>query len=272
MNPEYEVIDEPETMPAVVIEPVPEGTTDPEAFKTFLTQYKTQATALVPTDPASVRICQAFVMTCKVARKFAESVRTALVGPLNKQVDDYNATWQPIVKGFEAMALEVDRRVTTYNWQKDQEAIAEQRRLQAEADRKKLELEQEQERLRKAAEAERTNGNELTALKLETKADKVALKAETVVTTVVQTEARKALEVDGMTLTAGKMKKTWNLPGWDGKSKLYVNDPLLKGCPLDFLLPCLMVDPVKLNAMYAASPTFPKPFCEVPKPTSSRLT
>lgn len=257
----------------LALPPVPETASDPEEFNRFLTIYKRAAINLKPSDSLSVRICQAFVATAKVGAKFAESVRKSIVDPLNKQVKDANAVWMPIVQGFEAMAKEVDTRVTLYHYEQEQAAIREQKRLQELADREKLRLEQDAAKARQEAEAKRAAGDEMGALKATTKAENLELKAETVAPAIADTLPERTTDLgNGATLSSGKVKLTWKLIGWDKESKLYADNPLLNGVDINWLKRFCVLDPVRLNKAYEGGEKFPHPFTEAPKVTSSRLT
>lgn len=286
MNPEYErdVATETESVPAIVPEIPPTVRTAAE-IKTFLEQYQHYRITLPkPTDEPTKRINQAFEACCKVASKFAESIRFDLVDPLNKRLKAINDEWQPMVKGFAALAKEVGDSVALYNYEQEQKAVAEQRRLQAAADLEKRRLEQEAETLRQHAEAQRASGNELAALKIESKADRLEMKAETVAPAITDLVPERKTDLgNGHTLSVGKVEKTWALAGWPGEKPLLCISPLLKPLIGDmeklppgvqFLLVNSKLDPVCLNASYKApgAAKFPHPFTEVPKVTSSRLT
>lgn len=121
---------------------------DPKQFAQHLEVLQRQAPAMTPADELSVKQCAALIETCTIASRYAEKRRTDLVKPLNTKVKEYNATWMPIVEGFDSIAKQISRRVT--DW------VQEQRRQDEARQRKALEdARREREELERKAEAER---------------------------------------------------------------------------------------------------------------------
>jgi hypothetical protein len=234
----------------------------PDQFDQALQGYKAQAGMLMPTDPASMKRCAAFIETCKVASKYAESRRKEIVDPLNKQVKEQNETWMPITKGFDALWREVDGRLSRYIYEQQQLAIAEQQKELARAAQERAALEKKEAEAKAAAAAAAQAGDQKAALKAEAKAEEFAMKAENVVAEVVTVQP-KTLDLGGATLTAKAPKKVWSLSGWDKASKLYGDDARLRGIDPAWLLRFCVLDPVRLNAAYKSGETFPAPFGEV---------
>lgn len=276
MNLELEVPDEvAEFVPDVSIETL----TKPTDLGHQLQVYKGQTLSLIPTDALSVKRCAAFVETCKVASKHAETQRKALVDPLNKQVKEHNEVWMPISKGFDDLWREVDGRLSRFAYQQKQEAIAQQQREIQKANEEKRKLDQQAEEARKAAAAAETPQE---AAKLQAKAERFELKSEMVVAPVVPMES-KTIDLGDSTLGVKDPKPQWVLAGYDGKKPLSLLDPLLSSIvgDLSALSPALVwlisnseVNPVLLNASLKApggAARFPKPFAITDKFGSSTL-
>lgn len=234
----------------------------PDQFGQALQGYQAQAGMLLPTDPASVKRCAAFIETCKVASKYAEARRKEIVDPLNKQVKEHNETWMPITKGFDALWREVDGRLSRYIYEQQQLAIAEQQKELARAAQERAAMEKKEAEAKAAAAAAAQAGDQKAAMKAESKAEEFAMKAENVVAEVVAVQP-KTMDLGGATLTAKAPKKVWSLPGWDKSSKIYGDDARLKGVNPAWLLRFCVLDPVRLNAAYKSGETFPAPFGEV---------
>lgn len=249
----------------------------PDQFDQALQGYKAQAGMLMPTDPASMKRCAAFIETCKVASKYAESRRKEIVDPLNKQVKEHNETWMPITKGFDALWREVDGRLSRYIYEQQQLAIAEQQRELARAAQERAALEKKEAEAKAAAAAAAQAGDTKAALKAEAKAEELAMKAEHVVAEVVTVQP-KTVDLGGATLTAKAPAKTWMLTGWDGAKPLKVMngdkpDPRIASLVGDFsklpegvqfLLKVCEMTSVHLNKNFGVI-TFPAPFQETMK-------
>lgn len=154
--------------PSTDHEPTPEidaqlpAIVDPVSFARILEAQKAEALMLTPTDPLTVKRCAALIETCKVASSYAETRRTEIVKPLNTLVDEANAIWQPIVKGFAEIAKGKSAEVSQW--------ITEERRKDEARQRKELEdARLAKEALERKAEAERRE------------AERIRLEAERVV-------------------------------------------------------------------------------------------
>lgn len=266
--PEVEVEEAPCT--EAIDETVLPTLRQPAEFGNTLHAYRAHAMTLVPTDATSLAQCAAFVLTCKAAEKYAESKRKSLVDPLNKMVRDHNETWMPIAKGFEQVWRDVDGRLSRYIYAEQQKAILEQQRELARAAQERALLEAQAAKARAVASAAAQLGSVQEAAKAEAKADRLELKAETVIAEVVPVQA-KTLDMGGATLTAKAPKDDWCLPGWDREMKLYADSPLLDGVDMAWLRRFCVVDPVRLNAAFKGGEQFPKPFGKTVKFSGSIL-
>lgn len=146
----------------------------PDALLQQLEACKTRFTILKPVDDLTVKQCAALIETCAFASRYAESRRTAITEPLNKQVKDANAIWMPIVKGFEEIARVRGVDVAKF--------IEDERREAARLQQKKIDdAKAEQDRLDRLAEEERTKAENLRleALRLEEEEKARVAKVET---------------------------------------------------------------------------------------------
>ncbi len=245
--------------------------TQPTARDKALESYRLRVDALVPTDDLTVKSCGEFVEQCKLAAKRVEEKRTALTAPLNKQVEDINRMYMPVRDAFKAMAQAVTIRVNKFIDDRKRAVELEQRRKNEEARRAQEELDRKARETREAAAAAQEAGNEAKAAALEVKAEIIEQRAAEVVPTQVELPSNK-IELEGSTVSFGGAKKTWNLPGWDKKKPLHLEDPALaslvgdisKLSPgLQFLIQHADLNPVYLNASYKGKKKFPHPFVEV---------
>ncbi len=276
MNSELE---EPEVLDAEIpSEEMVKVLVSPADLLSQLEVIKSRAVSLHPTDELSAKRCAALASTCTFASKHAEAQRTAVTDPLNKQVKDHNAIWQPIVKGFEELARMTKMEVSKWVDGERKKAELEQQKLidAANAERDRLERKaqaerDEVERLRKEADGKSTIVEaellHLDADRLEKKADKDALRAAQVVTTVAPMQT-KTLDLGGATLSTKAPKNTYILPGWDKAKPLKLTDPKLAEllrdpAGLQFLLQHADLNPVYLNKSFGVIP-FPAPFATVP--------
>lgn len=283
MNPILELEED------AVMSPVAEALTeeqiqaidDPDALLQQLEACKTRFTTLRPVDPLTVKQCAALIETCTFASRYAERRRTEIVKPLNALVDDANAIWQPIVKGFKEIASVRGAEVS--KWIDDQ--LREQARLQRKAiddaraaqealDRKAEQERQEAERIRQLADHAKTIEEaevlHLQADKLEKKADLHELKAEQVVTPVVVAQP-KAIDLGSSTFSAKSPKRTYLLAGWDRFKPLRLTDSKLASLigdaeklpdGLKFIIQHSELSPVLLNKSFGVI-KFPAPFAEI---------
>lgn len=243
----------------------------PESRDKEIVSYRQKVAALVPTDDVTVKSCSVFVEQCKLAAKRVEDERTALVAPLNKQVDEINAVRIPVRELFKDMAKVVTEKVNRFLDDRRRAAELEQQRLNAEALKKQAELDkQEEETRRKASEAE-ASGDVVTALNLESKANRLAQKAAEIVPEQAAQPSSK-VELDDSTVSFKGPKKVWALTGWDKKKpfpvlspelKALVGDPSKLPAGLLFVLQHADLNPVRLNATYKGGAKFPAPFTEV---------
>jgi hypothetical protein len=280
MNPALESV--PETVetsePLLITEGHITALTDPELLLKSLEGAKRLMVTLRPTDDITVKQCAALVETCSVAWKHAEKRRTDLVSPHNLIVDNTNAIWQPIVKGFKQLAQLKAAEISQYVEEERQkaqrlqqkaidDAKAEQDRLTREAEAARL----ESERIRKEADQAKTIEEaeilHQQADKLEKKADVKELKAEQVVTEVVPQQA-KTIDIGTSSFSTRAPKKTWVLAGWDKSKPLRLTDPKLSKLIGDitqlpegvqFALRYSDLNPVYLNKAFGEV-VFPEPF------------
>lgn len=196
--------------------------TTPTDLKQLVEAYKGQANQFVPTDPLSVRRTAAFIDTCKAAMKHAEAQRKSLVDPLNKQVKDLNAIWQPIVEGFAAIVKIKDAQLSQHVYEEQQRIEREQQAAIAEANRKQAELDRKAEEARLAAAAAQESGNTIEAAKQEGKAQRLELQAAHVAPAVVQNETPRKIDLGGSTFSVKVPDSTWTLAGWDKEKSIKV--------------------------------------------------
>ena len=284
MNPSLEMEEEVAEEPIVDVltEEQVVALNDPEQLKQQLEVVRERFVVLNPTDALSAKRCAALAVVCTVASKHAESQRTAVTEPLNKQVKDHNAIWQPIVKGFEELGRTAKAAVAKFVDDERKAAEREQQRLIDEAKAKQDELDRkakaerdEAERLRleadKAITIEEAEALHQQADKLEKKADTHELKASQVVTTVAPMQP-KTIDLGTSSLSTKAPKNTWLLAGYDKQKPLRLTDPRLEtlvgklaDLPLgvQFLLRHADLNPVYLNRSFGVI-DFPPPFAVVP--------
>ncbi len=268
----------PTPVPEVLSEQQIVALTDPQALLKSLEDCKQISVTLNPKDELSAKQCAALIETCTVAYRHAEKRRTEIVKPLNKQVDDANAIWQPIVKGFQELARLKGQEVSRFIEDERQKAQRAQQKAIDDANAERARLEREAEETRKESERLRLEADRAKTVdeaevlhqqadKLEKKADVKELKAEQVATEVVPQQA-KTLDLGSRSFTARKPKQTWLLAGWDRKSTLRCTDKLLDKLVGDvsklppgvrFLLQHSELSPVSLNKSFGVIP-FPEPF------------
>jgi len=264
----YEVADEPELHPAEDAEKVVQI---PQAEREkYLALYQQRVNALVPIDDLTVKSCGEFVEQCRLAAKRVEDKRTALTEPLNKQVKDINAIYMPVRDAFQGMAKAVTMRVNKFLDDRRRAAELEQQRLLAEAAKKQAELDRKAAEARAQAAQAAENGNDVAATVLESKAVILEQKAAEVVPMQVAVPNGK-VELETSTVSFGGVKKVWALPGWDGKTKLYADNPMLADVDMDWLKRFCVIDPVRLNAAFKSGEVFPKPFIVGNDYSSSRV-
>jgi hypothetical protein len=255
---------------------------DPEALKQQLVLIKTRFSALVPVNELSAKRCAALASTCTFASKHAEAQRTTITAPLNQQVTETNAIWQPIVKGFEELARVQKTAVSKWVDEERRKAQVAQQKLIDEAkakqdalDRKVQEERAEVERLRlEAAQCKTIAEAEVLhqeADRMEKKAAVHEVKASQVVTEVAPMQA-KTLDLGSSSFSAKAPKNTYILPGWDKAKPLRLTDPKLATIVGDwsklpegvqFLLKHSDLNPVHLNKAFGVI-EFPEPFAVVP--------
>jgi hypothetical protein len=287
MNPSLELAEEPEV--EVLTEEQVAMLEKPEQLKQQLEVVKTQFLGLVPTDELSAKRCAALAATCTFASKHAESQRTTVTDPLNKQVKEQNLIWQPIVKGFEELGKRGKEAVAKWIDDRRKEQEREQKRLLDEAKAKQDALDRKAEEERQEAERLRLEGDKATTIeeaeifyqyadKLEQKAEKTELKAAQVVTQVAPMQS-KTLDLGGASLSTKAPRNTWLLVGWDKAKSLKVTDPKLAALVGDlsklpegvqFLLKHADLNPVYLNKSFGVI-EFPAPFAIVPDYSGSQV-
>lgn len=243
----------------------------PESRDREIVSYRQKVAALVPTDDVTLKSCGVFVEQCKLAAKRVEEERTALVAPLNKQVDDINAVRIPVRDLFKEMAKVVTEKCNRFLEDRRRKAELEQQRINAEAAAKQAELDRKSEEARAKAADALAAGNVTEAIKLDSKADQLAQKAAEAVPEQAALPSSR-VELDDTTVSFKGPKKIWSLTGWDKKKPLPVLSPELKGLVGDisklpeglrFILQHADLNPVRLNATYKGGTKFPAPFTEV---------
>ncbi len=274
MNPAFELVEETQT-PVEILDPdeqrlrAEESTvvtiTEPDKLKQMVELYQGEAQKYVPSDALTVRRCAAFLDTCKAAMHHAEKQRTDVTEPLNKKIREHNAIWQPIVKGFEAIVKTVGTRLAIYIDEEQKRVEAEQQKAIEEANKKQAELDRKAEEARQAAQTAQASGNTMEAVKLEGKAQRLELQAAQVAPVVVQQDVSRKIDLGGSTVSVKAPSDSWTLPGWDGKSRLYADDPLLQHVDMAWLRRFCIVDPVRLNAACKSGEEFPRPFTKTKK-------
>jgi hypothetical protein len=275
--------DEPAPRHPIAIMEMPDNPAD-DVQAHILETYKGQAEALIPTDEYTLKSCAEFIEQCKLAAKRVEEKRTAQVDPLNKQVKAINEVLIPVRDAFKTLAATVAKKASDFIEDQRLAAQREQQRLIAEANKKKLEEERQAEEARKAAEAARSQGDESTAVEMESKADEAAMAAALTAPLTVQQPARSVDLGGGSTLSFGNQKPDWTLAGWDKKKPLPVidqgkPDPRiaslvgdLRKLPegIQWLLRFCEINPVLLNKA-CANEQFPAPFAMTKKAGASSL-
>ena len=254
---------------------------DPETFAQQLAARQQEAVSLIPTDLLTVKRCAALVETCKVASKYADARRTETIAPHKVVVDEANAIWQPIVKGFDAIARGKSAELTKWVTDERRRDEERQRKALAEAQAQQDALDQKAEQARQAAEQLRQHALQAEtveeaamlgkeAAKLEAKADKHLLAAMAVTPDIVPQQS-KTIDLGGSKLSTRAPKKTWMLAGYDKAKPLKVTDPKLAALignldalpsGVKFLLAHADLNPVYLNKSFGVIP-FPAPFAEV---------
>lgn len=250
--------------------PVLDEQADAEAAQAVLANYEAILPTLPPPNKYTLKAWAEAIDCVKASKNTMEAKRKGLVSPLNKEVDDINAAYMPLVKGFDALARRMAEIPNRFIEEQRRLALEEQRRLNAEAEQKRIAEQRKAEEARKAAEAAAAAGNEKEAAKLTSKAEAAEFRAENAVAPIVETVARK-VEVGEGAVSFGGGKKKWNLPGWAGDKPIDLLDPLLAPLVGDltklppgiqFLLRFSQLDPRKLNKAYALKEKFPHPFGE----------
>jgi hypothetical protein len=281
MNAELEVPEETVTIPEVLSEEQFRGLNDPKSFLDQIAVIEKLSTSILPVDELSLKKLAVLGATASNSAKFAEANRVAITGPLNKQVDEANALWMPIVKRGKAFAQQISAIIAkAIDDSRRAAAIAQQKLIddakakQDEIDRKAKEAREEADRVRLAADAA-TTIDEAEVLhqqadRLEKKADVLEVKSEQVVTQVVQAQS-KTLDLGGSTFSARAPKKTYLLAGWDRSKPLRLTDTKLSSLVGDieklpdglrFLITHSELNPVLLNKSFGVI-KFPAPFAEV---------
>lgn len=103
-KPEEEPLNVPKLPEVLTDEEVEKILDGPDKLKTHLQLCMERFTAVKPIDPITMKQYAALVETCAVASRYAESRRTEITVPLNEKLSEANTVWQPIVKGFAALA------------------------------------------------------------------------------------------------------------------------------------------------------------------------
>lgn len=257
----------------------------PETLAKLTAAYEEQAKALTITDALSYKRTAALVETCKVASAHAEAKRKAIVDPLNAKVKEANATWKPIVDGFDKIVLGKGAEMSRYVYNEQQRIEREQQAANAEAARKQAKLDEEAAALRKQADEKADAGDTVGAVVDEGKAQRLELKAAQVVPQVVPNQAPRKVDLGGSTMSVKAPEKTWLLTGWDKLKPIKIMQgdkpdhrlaELLKGfdalpAGIQFLLKNADLNPVHLNKSFGVT-TFPSPFEESLKFGAPRLT
>lgn len=252
---------------AEAIEPQVEQTDD---LQSQLSIYQDRAVKLIPSDDLTIRQCAEFIEECKLAEKRQEQKRKDQVDPLNAKVKEINALYMPVRDAFGQLWRSVDERVARFIHEQRQKAALEQQRLIAEAKKRKDEEDAKAEEARRAAEVARQAGDGKLAAKLDAKAEKAEVKASMITAPVVHAPDR-TMDLGGNTLSVSAPKKDWMLPSWDKTSKLYGDDPRLKGIDPAWLLRFCVLDAVRLNAAFKSGESFPAPFSTTEKFGGSTL-
>jgi hypothetical protein len=254
---------------------------EPDALKQQLEVVRERFVVLKPTDVLSAKRCAALAVVCTLASNHAESQRTTITEPLNKQVKEANLIWQPIVKGFDELGRTAKMAVAKWVDDERKAAEREQQRLIDEANTKQRELDEKAQREREEAERIRAEADKATTIDeaealhrqadtLEKKADTHELKASQVVTTVAPMQA-KTLDLGTSSLSTKAPKKTYMLAGWDRAKPLRLTDPKLAALVgdidtlpdgLKFLIQHSELSPVLLNKSFGVI-KFPAPFAEI---------
>ncbi len=255
---------------------------DPVHWQQQLQVVRDRLVVIKPIDPLTAKQCAALAVVCTVAAKHAESQRTAITDPLNQQVKEHNAIWQPIVKGFDELGRIAKSAVS--QWVDEQRKAAErvQQRLIDEANAKQRALDDKARQEREEAERLRADAEKATTIDeaealhqqadtLEKKAVTHELKASQVVTLVAPMPP-KTLDLGSSSLSTKAPKNTYILPGWDKQKPLKLTDPklaLLLGdlaalpAGLQFVIKHADINPVYLNKSFGVL-DFPAPFGIVP--------
>jgi hypothetical protein len=276
------VAPEPDALEATLGLPIIPDNTVPET--TVIEVYKQHATGLIPKDASSRKSCILFAAECKRSHTNLEKMRVELVEPHVKEQKRINKEYGDPRDAFKTLEQLIVGRVQQYDEQIRIAAEREQKRLNDLADQKRRELEAKEAALKAEAEKARAAGDEKAAVKLETKAETVALKAVEVIPETVELPSTKTETADG-TMTIGAPKKTWNLPGYDKAKPMRVmergmvdhriasiiGDINQLPAGVLFLLEHCDLNPVHLNKSYNGGRAFPKPFSEAPDLGKSRL-
>lgn len=281
MNAELELPEETVTLPEVLTEEQFEKLSDPQVFLDQIAVIEKLSTAILPVDELSLKKLAVLGATAANSAKFAEKSRLAVTAPLNKQVDEANLLWMPIVKRGKAIAQQISTTIAKAIAEARRAAAIAQQKLideakakQDEIDRKAKDAREESERVRLAAESAATIDEaevlHRQADKLEKKADVLEIKSENVVTQVVPTQS-KTLDLGASTFSARDPRKTWLLAGWDKAKPLRCTDPLLAKLVGDitklpagvqFLLRYSDLNHVYLNKAFGEV-EFPEPFAVI---------
>lgn len=277
---EEQVVEEV-VLPEILTEEQFEALHDPKMFLDQIAVIEKLITSILPVDELSLKKLAVLGATASNSAKFAELNRVAITAPLNKQVDEANALWMPIVKRGKAFAQSIGAIMAkAIDDARRSAAIAQQKLIddakakQDEIDRKAKEAREESERVRREAESAKTIEEaevlHQQADKLEKKADVLEIKSEQVVVQVVATQS-KTLDLGASTFSARAPKKQYLLAGWDKSKPLRLTDPKLSSLVGDieklpdglrFLITHSELNPVLLNKSFGVI-KFPAPFTEV---------
>lgn len=226
---------------------------DEDPLRTDLTRYEHEAQALTPHDDHTERACLLFISKTREAEKSLEKERKAKTDPLNKEIERITAPYRTAITAFGRLRMMVEAKLNQYRVRQANEIAEQQRKAIADATAEKVKKEREAEEARHAAEAARANGNELAALKLETKAEKAELSASLVAPEVIAQPAKTVAFEDGSKVTMRTVKDWTYQNGSQRGKEYYRNDSRFQAIPDE----CFVLDEAKVGKLIRAGATIP---------------
>lgn len=230
-----------ETPDAVVTEP------------TDVARYEQEAQHLLPSDEQSERAALLFISKTREAEKSLDKERKAKTDPLNAEIERITGPYRTAIAAFARLRGLVEGKLNQYRIRIANERQEAQRKAIADANAEKARKEATAKAEREAADLARQNGDELVALKHESKAEKAELAAETVAPVVIEQQAKTAVFDDGSKVTVKTVKDWTYSNGLSKDGDYHMDDQRFKELPAEFWQP----DEAKIGRMVRAGAKIP---------------